>query len=837
MDKNKLWKWMLLGILVLWSLALTYPPMDQKDADGNVTSRGKIRLGLDLKGGSSFVVEVDKNDVRKKMVESAEGKTEKSISESAVNDRVKEVREIAVEIIRNRIDALGTAEPEIYPEGDGRIVVRLPGVDADTRAEAKAQLLSDAVLNFKLVHKESAAWVNELYQAQLAPKGYKWGGLDDGKPFLIRDLSVADNARAVREELWGLGSKRADFMLEESEASDGSTIFYPRYIERRRQLGGDTIKNAYVDSNPTTGAREIVLEFDAEGKELFGKVTEAYGPRGSANSDSDMGRYLGVVLDDKLYSSPTIREPIWGGRANISGSFSAKEARRLANALKAGALPGRVDIVEERTVAPTLGQDSIDSGVKAIWIGGIAVLVFMFAYYMIPGAIANLSLVFVLLLLPVGMVVSSGFLGVLSGSLEGGSVALPVLTLYGIAGIVLTVGMAVDANVLIFERMREEWSVGKSISGAINSGYNKAFSTILDANVTTMLTAVILFWQGSGPIRGFSVTLSAGILVSMFIVLVITRLFFNTMADGNKLKTLKMNSIPFLNNANFDFVGKRKVAAIISVSLIVATWALFVSKGEDNLGVDFKGGSVMTFSFDERQDIEVVRSALAEAGFGTAGIYYQSEVGGKELLEVKIGASGAEAEPAITAINNLPGNYTDIQTDSVGSQIGSELKMRGIWAIFWSLVGIIIYISIRFEFAFAMGAIVALAHDVLITVGLFCAFGNELSMPIIAALLTIVGYSVNDTIVVFDRIREDLKLVKGKSYKEIANLSINQTLSRTVMTSLTTLLTVVALVAVGGGSVRDFALALLIGILVGTYSSIFVATPIVLLWHKEEKVK
>jgi SecD/SecF fusion protein len=487
-------------------------------------------------------------------------------------------------------------------------------------------------------------------------------------------------------------------------------------------------------------------------------------------------------------------------------------------------------------VEPTLGKKSIKNGAKAIIFGGTSILIFMMLYYMLPGMIANLSLLFMLILLPAGMVISAGFLGVISGSLEGGTVGLPTLTLYGIAGIVLTVGMAVDANVLTFERMREEWKVGKSISGAINAGYNKAFSTILDANVTTLLTAIILFWQGSGPIRGFAVTLSAGILVSMFIVLIITRLFFNSLADANLIKSLKMNAIPGLANAAFDFVGKRKYAMGISALVILITWGIFLKKGDDNLSVDFTGGTVMVFSFDQQQDIDTVGATLAKAGFPTARIAYEEDMTGNKFLEVKVGASGAEADPALQAIHELDGSYKNVKNDSVGSQIGAELKSKGIKAIIWALIGIIIYISIRFEFAFAMGAIVALAHDVLITIGIYCAMGHELSMPIIAALLTIVGYSVNDTIVVFDRIREDLKIVKGKSYSEIANLSINQTLSRTVLTSFTTLLTVVMLLVFGGGAVFDFALALCIGILVGTYSSIFVATPVVLFWHKEEKV-
>lgn len=822
MDKNKLWKWLLLGFLVIWSVTLV-TPLDQK-----------IKLGLDLKGGTSFVLEVDEADVAKKMVEAKEAASVEEISDSALKRKIKEAQESAIEVIRSRIDVLGTAEPEIYPEGDSRIVIRIPGADANTRAEAKAQILRVAVLSFKLVHKDNDEWVAELASKGEVPKGFKVGGQDRSGVFFVRDQDVPDEVlnRAYYTELKGFGRKRADYMLMEDRHQDNSTIYRPYFIEPRIQMTGDTVKFASVSPDPVTSQITISLEFDKKGASEFGQVTEKY-----ARTETQPGRFLAIILDDKLYSAPHLNEPIYGGNASISGSFSLKEARRLVNALRAGSLPGRVKIVEERTVAPTLGQDSINSGITAIMYGGIAVLVFMAFYYMLPGLIANLSLVFVLVLLPVGMVVSAGFLGVISGSLEGGTVNLPTLTLYGIAGIVLTVGMAVDANVLTFERMREEWKVGKSVSGAINAGYNKAFSTILDANVTTLLTAAILFWQGSGPIRGFAITLSAGILVSMFIVLVMTRLFFNTLADGNMIKSLKMMSIPFLQNANFNFLAGRKIAMILSILVIAGTWGRFVQKGDANLGVDFTGGTVMSFEFEQKQDRAVVQGALAAVGFDSAKVAYESDMHGQEFLEIKVGASGEDAEPALNAVKALAGNYKDVKNDSVGSQIGKELKTKGITAILAALVGIIIYISIRFEFAFAMGAITALAHDVLITVGIYCALGNELSMPIIAALLTIVGYSVNDTIVVFDRIREDLKLVKGKSYKEIANLSINQTLSRTVLTSFTTLLTVVMLLVVGGGAVKDFALALTIGILVGTYSSIFVATPVVLLWHKEEKVK
>ncbi len=620
MDKNKLWKWLLLGFLVLWSITLVTPPFDKFNEEGVRVQKGKIKLGLDLQGGTSFVVEVDANDVAQKMVEKGEANSvEELLGSKKLKDRITEVRAAAVEVIRSRIDGLGTSEPEIYPEGDSRIVVRIPGADAETRDEARKQMSRDAVLTFKLEHIESDEWLAELLAENKIPEGFKYGGREKGVgEFFLRDNSVPDN-RIDHKKLKDFGNKRAaDYMLMETRLKDGSKAYRPYYIETRPRMGGEFIKDASVFRDPQTGQIKIKLDFDREGTKKFDKIANEFGAQ-------DPGRGLATILEDKLYSVATLRDRAYHGTAIVSGSFKLDEAHRIVNALLAGSLPGRVEIVEERSVDPTLGADSINSGLKALIYGGVSVLVFMLLYYMIPGLVANLSLVFVLLLLPVGMMLSSGFL-----SLSSAAISLPTLTLYGIAGIVLTIGMAVDANVLTFERMREEWKVGKSVSGSINAGYNKAFSTILDANVTTLLTAVILFWQGSGPIRGFAVTLSAGILVSMFIVLVMTRLFFNTLADYKLIKTIKMHSIPFLQNANFNFLGQRKYAAVVSILVILGTWGYFASKGEANFGVDFTGGTVMSFKFDEKQDIEMIRTELAKAGFEGAGISYQKDLSSKK---------------------------------------------------------------------------------------------------------------------------------------------------------------------------------------------------------------
>ena len=842
MNKNAMSKWLLLIALTVWSLALVMPPFDVKNHEGKLVKKGKVVLGLDLKGGSSFTVQVDHDAVRRNL-QDKDATLSGAALESAMTDEIKATQGVALEVIRSRVDGLGIAEPEIYPLLDDRIVIRLPGVDEAKRTEAKNSILSVAFLEFRLVHSESDAWVSELFAAGKIPLGFSPERVGN-QQVLIRDQSsLSDEAMDATywNELKRFGSKPgADFMLQKDTVQDGSTVFRPMYIEIRKQLDGSALKSASVEYDQYNRPY-ISLSFNKAGAERFGKVTAAYAPRGENNLASDTGRRLAIILDGKLYSSPVIQDAIYSGSAQITGDFTLNDCNQLVNVLRAGALPAPVRIVEERTVDPSLGKDAISSGVNACIYGGISVFVFMVAYYMFAGAIADISLLMLMILLPFGMWFSSGILSLFNSDGGGASAGLPVMTLPGIAGIVLTIGMAVDANVLIFERIREELRAGKTLAGAIVAGYNKAFSTIFDSNVTTLLTAVILFWQGSGAIRGFAVTLSAGILISMLMALVFTRLMLDTLAEKTKLTTLKMRSL--FSDTKFDFLGKRRLAMMISVGLIVVTWIFFAFNGQKNFGVDFTGGSAISFAFNQKVTSDEVRSVLDAAGIKDASIQYRKDLSladddqNKETLEVKVSYENGPTALSTVKTAFAAQGYKDIANDTVGPQIGDELKKKGIWSLVLAMLGIIIYISIRFEFAFAVGAIVAIFHDVLITVGIYCLLGRQLSLPIVAALLTIVGYSVNDTIVVFDRIREDIKLMHGKaSYRTIANLSINQTLSRTVLTSFTTLLTVIMLLIFGGGAINDFALALFIGIVVGTYSSIFVATPVVLLWHKEEKI-
>jgi SecD/SecF fusion protein len=831
MKKQAMWKWLLLIVLTAWSLALVTPFKD------------KVKLGLDLRGGTSFTVEVDQNEVRKNVLEK-DGKLEGAALESAVKEEVKKTQSVALEVIRSRVDGLGIAEPEIYPLLDNRIVIRLPGVDVNKRIEAKNSIQSVAFLEFRLVHLESDTWVKELFAEGLTPPGFSTVRVGN-EPYYVRDRkAVEDKAmdRAFWAELKRFGAKSgAEFMLEKETLQDGSTIYKPAYIEVRKQgLTGSALKDARVEYEPQNNRPYVSLSFNKAGAEKFGKVTAAYAPRGEKNLNSDTGRRLAIILDGKLYSAPTIQDAIYSGNAQITGRFTVDECTRLVNVLRAGALPAPVNIVEERTVDPSLGKDSIDSGMRACIYGAIGVVVFMGGYYLLAGVVADISLIMLVLMLPFGMWFSSGILSLFSAG-AGASAGLPVLTLPGIAGIVLTIGMAVDANVLIYERIREEQALGKSVASSIAAGYEKAFSTIFDSNLTTLLAAVIMFWQGSGSIRGFAVTLTAGILVSMLTALVFTRLLLDTLAEKTKIKTIKMFS--FFPRTKIDFMGKRYLAIGLSWGIILLTWIYMFHKGEKNFGVDFTGGTSITFAFDQKQPVEAVRAVLEKEGIKDAAIQYHGELGvvetgkGGETLEVKVSyENGAKAMSAVKAAFAAQG-YKDIANDAVGPQIGAELKKKGMMSMILALLGITIYIAFRFEFGFAIGAIVATVHDVLITIGLYCLLGRELNLTIVAALLTIIGFSVNDTIVVFDRIRENIKLMKGTkaSYAEISNVSINQTLSRTVLTSLTVVITVISLLLFGGGSIFDFALTLLIGFVVGTYSSIYVATPVALLWHREKK--
>ena len=574
----------------------------------------------------------------------------------------------------------------------------------------------------------------------------------------------------------------------------------PILLQKQASLSGDSLVDARVEWSSMQLNPFVSFALDSKGARRFARLTK-----------ENIGKKLAIVLDGKVKSAPTIETEIPQGKGQITGRFSEEDAADLALVLRTGALPAPIQVEEERTVGAALGEDSIKKGIKSVLVGAGLVLLFMSGYYLWAGLIANFALCLNLIII----------LGMFSYPRLGAALTLP-----GIAGIVLTIGMAVDANVLIFERMREELKLGKSLHLAVSSGYQKAFWTILDANVTTLIAAVILFQFGTGPVKGFATTLTIGILASMFSALVVTRWIFDMVSLNKKINSLPM--LEFVRQPRFDFIGRRKAAYFISLSLIVFGLVSLGLRGRKNMGIDFAGGSLQEFRFARAVAADEVRRALKEIDLGDSVI---QQYEGKRNILIRTSADSADTICAKFQEAFGQNKFEVLRIEKVGPAVGRELTAKAAKALIFSLIGICIYISLRFEFRFAAAAIIALFHDVLISAGALSLTGREFSIPVIAALLTVVGYSINDTIVVFDRIREDLRLMRKSGYKEIVNASINQTLSRTLLTSMTTFLVVGALFFLGGAVINDFAFVLLVGVIVGTYSSIFVAAPLLVDWH------
>jgi len=669
-------------------------------------------------------------------------------------EEAKDAPDRALEIIRNRIDQFGVLEPSIQKQGRDRIVIQLPGVT--DRERALKLVKSSAHLEFRI---------------------------------------VADEPELVSEAL--AGNTPEGYELKELEQRDGKTEQI--LLVKKAALGGDALVDATTEFSQSTFNQPYVsIEFDKPGGQIFANLTE-----------ENVGRRLAIVLDGTVYSAPVIREKIPSGRAQITGNFSVQEASDLAIVLRAGALPAPVEIIEERTVGPSLGKDSIEKGIKAIVIGGLLVLAFMAAYYLIAGLIADFALI-------LNMILITGALSYFHAT----------LTLPGIAGLVLTIGMSVDANVLIFERIREESKLGKSIRAAIQSGFRRAFVTILDANLTTLITALILFQFGTGPVRGFATVLSIGIISSMFTALVVTRLILELLTMGkNKINKLVM--LQFVKNLKINFIGIRKITYIISVIFIAFGLFKFISRGELNYGIDFTGGVLQQYKFERAISLDEIRASLRKIGTGYAPRQQFSD-----KREILIRTQEDNSQEIMSEFKStFKDNRFDImRIEKVGPSVGKDLRGKAVKTVIFAMIGICLYVSFRFEFRFAVAAIVALLHDVGISLGAIALTQRELSIPVVAALLTIIGYSINDTIVVFDRIREDRKLMRKATYKEIINTSINQTFSRTLLTSLTTLMVVLSLYFLGGDVIKDFAFVMMIGVLSGTYSSIFIASPILIDW-------
>ena len=777
------------------------------------------------------------------------------LDESGLGQYSEQAIDQVMVVLRNRIDAFGVAEPSIRREANRpRIIVELPGAKDSSKPLQIVKTMGR--LEFKMVEKSPTGAI-------------AWSGLADTPP--PDEIPEGTEIRYHND--------------------DGTNLANSWYVVRSPVLlSGDRIRNARETQGNTNFEIVVSMSFDSPGSRKFGELTTNH-----------VGELLAILLDGKVQSAPRINEPILGGNAQISGDFTFEEAQYLANILKAGAFPVGVKIAEERTVGPTLGQEAIDDGVRAAVIGMGVVLIFMLIYYRFAGLVAIVALAFNML--------------IILGSLAGFGAAL---TLPGLAGLVLTIGMAVDANVLIFERIREELRTGKTVWSAIQTGYQKAFWTILDANVTTLAVAAVLYHFGTGPIKGFAITLGIGIFASMFTAIVVTREIYGWVLGGRNIERLSIGR-EVIRNTTIGFLSRSRMGFIVSTILIIIGIVSLVLHNGPNFGIDFRGGVKTYAKFNrvvtqpelsakltelgyERSKIQVdaakqeasidigyskefesqrvvvpliadpgdatarsiqvsaaqekvrfqpgdaiqliegeqrLRNEISEVieGEDTVTFVLADEIGSDLTQAAQIQVQASVGQILSSALLQGDGDWKAVpravSVNEVGPSVGKDLKWAALWSVVWSIVILLFYISWRFEFRFAIGAIAALIHDVLITLGVFSVFVKEINLPTVAAFLTIIGYSLNDTIVVFDRIRENSTLLKGTDFAEVINRSINQSLSRTVVTSLTTLFVVLVifLQTAAGQEINTFALALIVGVVVGTYSSVFIASPIIYLWH------
>jgi SecD/SecF fusion protein len=685
-------------------------------------------------------------------------------------------------VIKDRLDAMGTAEPLVVRQGEDGILVQMPGVGPEESAAIRVTLETVAKLELR----------------EVSPRNNEIG--ENGKSLAQR---VLDGEEIVP------GYRAYELTQKDEEGNESTT---PILLNRRAALGGSDI----VIATPSMSQMDAVdITLDGPGTDKMIALTQNMRP----GQDR-----IAIVLDGIVQNAPVVQSVPLGKKFEINGLNEPGETKKLANALM-NPLENPLIVEEERSVSPTLGSAIVKQGIWSGLIGLAITAVFVLIYYRTGGIVALLGLLVNGLML-FGAMAIFGF----------------TFSLPGIAGIILTIGLAVDANVLIYERLREEIEAGKSLKSAIAASYDKAFSAIFDANITSLISAIILFSMASGSIKGFAVTLTIGIVASMFSAILVTRVLFRWGTDTNLLR--KMTFLNLIKATNIDFLSAAKKTGMISSIFIVISLAAFALKRESALGIDFTGGTRVQFQLNKKEvTLDQVNKVLDTLTLTRAAVpQIESNPVTGSLLSVR--TDKADAEKIITALRtdipvlaekdaNGSGYLIDESKEEVSALIGGSFLRESLIALILGLIGIAIYITIRFEFSFALGAFVALLHDVVIAVGIVVLLGRELSLIHVGAILTIAGYSINDTIVIFDRIRETVLLRTG-AIKDIMNEAINATLSRTVLTSATTIVTVTILSLFGGSALRDFSIMILIGLVIGTYSSVFVASPIVLWWSQRK---
>ena len=761
-----------------------------------VGSQGRLKLGLDLQGGVSFTLKVDPTGA-----ESGE-KTAGDKSNVSHADMVNQ----ALQVMEQRVNQFGVAEPVLRPVGDLALEIQLPGEDAANNPDVIDSLKKPAKLEFRQVHRfERPTETEREHSLRSLPVDPMLGSASAISTYEVLTIRDVDN-------------------------KTGEVRVTRYYVRKAADATGKIIKSASGRSDDGISFY-VDMKFTDEGSKKFGDLTAKI-----AEGNSRSVGQLAIVLDGKLQSAPTVREAIRSTGATITGSFSREEAVDLANVLN-NPLEFPLIIQDVTSVGPSLAKDAQGKSVVASLVAVGLVIFFMVGFYVWGGFIAILGMILNLLMI----------LGAMA--YFGATITLP-----GVAALVLTLGMAVDANILIFERVREEAALGKDRSVALREGYARATWTIIDANLTTLLTALILVFMGSGPIRGFGITLTIGIFTTVFTSLVTCR-GLQELALSRGVMTRIFGLPVFRPTLDIPFLKFARIAFIASWLVIGLGLTQLAIKGKEAFGKDFRGGESTLVALAPGAAVDTGKIAALAASIGLADttVTVQTPVGGGEptlRIETELTKDKSKGEfanvaaivgaiqaktPEILKDRSASVDKLMLSKEAIGGSVSSELRSNAVWSVILALLGIGIYVALRFETGFGVAAMVATLHDVLLTIALFVAFGGQFNATLIAAILLIIGYSINDTIVVFDRIREELQANPGRELRDVIHFAINRTLSRTTLTAATVFLCAVALWAFGAGDVRLYGEIFIYGVLTGTFSSIFIASPVFYWWHKGDR--
>lgn len=748
-------------------------------------SRGRLQKGLDLEGGASFVLELDPPATRP----------------LSADDLKK-----AIEIIGSRVNAIGVAEPILRPIPPNRIEVQMPGVSLQENPEAADSLIRAAKLEFRVTNRFAPP-----------PDASLRKGTQRSLPIDPRDPS--------RTALYEV--------MESVSYHQGQEVTRRYWVKVIPEAYGNIVENAYPFYEPS-GRLAVGLTLTSSGqgtqpsgREVFSKLSTAI-----FNEDRATGteQYLAIVLDGELESAPGITTPINDGRATITGSYTENEVRQLVSALN-NPLEFDLKVEQKSEIGPSLAADARSDSINAALYGAGLVIAIMLFYYFSSGIVAVISVAFSMIIV-IGVMASLG----------------ATLTLPGVAALVLTVATAVDGNILVFERMREELREGKDVATSLKAGYDKALSTIVDANLTTLITAAVLIYFGHGPIKGFGVTLCIGIAASMLGVLIFSRALLEILVSfkwGGRLVPKRFEKpfhIPFMRFVRPAFATSW-IITLIGIIAVIVSWGNIA-------GVDFRGGAELTLGFkpEAREEISIaeIDRLSRSQNLGEVTAVFQTTLGGAQFLKVQTDDQDGRPDQVLAALQEaFPGaQIEELSRNVIGATVSKEIVYNAIISVVIASLAIMLYVAVRFEWGFAMGAFVSTIHDILVSIGIFVIFGQYLGIgsgqftaPMVAGILMVIGYSLNDTIIVFDRIREELAFNPSLSLKELIDRSLNFTLSRTMLTSITTFVAAVALAIYGAGIVADFALLFLIGIFMGTFSSIYIACPVFYWWHKGDRQK